>query len=305
MALIGVAGLSSTAIQATDIGFVLGPRLNAAGRLTNAEPAFRLLVSQDIWECGEIAQQLNNQNRARQQLTRAVQENAEEKALDKDPDQLLLFAADPNYNPGIVGLAASKLTNKYYRPAIVAHQGEEYTRASCRSIPEFHITEALDQCADLLTQYGGHAAAAGFTVPNRKLPDLIERLQAVTHEQLGDKDLAQTLTADMEIQLEDLGPALIRELNQLEPTGAGNREARFISRNIRVIRKRAVGRDASHLKLTVSDGRATYDAIAFGQGDWISHLPHRIDLLYKFETNEFNGRTTLQLNVNDLRPTGP
>jgi single-stranded-DNA-specific exonuclease len=305
MALIGVTGLTSAAIQATDIGFVLGPRLNAAGRLSSADAAFQLLISRDVGECGELAQQLNNQNRTRQQMTREIQENAEEKALANDVEGLLLFAADPDYNPGIVGLAASKLVNKYYRPAIVAHQGENFTRASCRSIPEFHITDALDQCADMLTQHGGHAAAAGFTVPNHKLSDLVNQLKSIARRQLGDMELAETLTADLEIPLKDLRPSLLQELNQLEPTGMGNSEAKFVSRNLRVLRKRAVGRDAAHLKLTVSDGWVNYDAIAFGLGDWVNRLPARIDLLYKFETNEFNGRTTLQLNVKDLRPHVP
>ena len=161
MALIGVAGANINNITTSTIGYVLGPRLNAAGRLDTALTSLNLLLSEDIYEAGVLAQQLDNQNRERQKLTRDIQSSAEEIVMAEDPNALLLFAAHPNFNPGVVGLAASRLTEQYYRPSIVATRGDEFTRGSCRSIPEFHITNALDQCSDLLVRYGGHSAAAG------------------------------------------------------------------------------------------------------------------------------------------------
>jgi len=303
MSLIGVAGLTPTRITATDIGFTLGPRLNAAGRLDSALAAFHLLTTQDVQEAARLAQELDNQNRERQKVTHQIQEQAQQMAQARAESDFLIFADDPSFNPGVVGLAASRLTELFYRPVIVAHHGEEFTVGSCRSIPEFHITKALDECADLLEHHGGHAAAAGFTVRNENLPTLVERLQAIATTQLAELDLRPVLHADVEIPLSELKPELLTHLDWLQPTGYGNRQAAFISRGLRVTRQQAVGKDSSHLKLAVTDGRITYDAIAFRLGHWVGRMPAAIDLLYTFEKNEFNGRVSLQLNVRDLRPS--
>jgi single-stranded-DNA-specific exonuclease len=302
-ALIGVCGLVPRRVKASDIGFMLGPRLNAAGRLDSALAAFDLLITQSINEAGLLAQQLDNQNRERQKITREIQARAEQIAIADDPDALLLFAADPEFNPGIVGLAASRLNERYYRPAIVAHKGERYTRGSCRSIPEFHITNALDQCEELMEHHGGHAAAAGFTVQNENLSELISRLRAIAIEQLSDIELRPVLHADLEIQLSDLVPEILEQLEILQPTGYGNPQAMFVSRELKVNDHRLVGKDGTHLKLTVSDGWITYDAIAFGQGHWHSDMPIFVDLMYTFEKNEFNGKENLQLKVKDIKPS--
>jgi len=302
MALIGASGLKPNRLNAADIGFVLGPRLNAAGRLESALAALDLLLTQDVYKAANLAQKLDMQNRERQQITREIQAMAEQLALAEKPDSLLLFAAHPSFNPGVVGLAASKLTDLYYRPAIVAFQGEEYTRGSCRSIPEFHITQALDQCADLLEHHGGHAAAAGFTVKNINLPELVERLQIIAERELSLLDLRPILVADAEIPLSEHKPELLRYLERLQPTGYGNRQAYFVSRNLKVISYRRVGKDGAHLRLTVTDGWITYDGIAFQQGHWFEKMPATIDTLHSFEENEYNGNKSLQLNIRDLKP---
>jgi single-stranded-DNA-specific exonuclease len=183
--LAAVADLSIAKVNATDIGFRLGPRLNAAGRLKEALAAYELLTTTDIFKAGQLAQQLDMQNRERQRITRDMQAQAEVMALADETDAFLLFAEHQDFNAGVVGLAASRLTETYYRPAIVAHIDTDTTRGSCRSIPEFHITDALDQCADLLVRHGGHAAAAGFTVENDKLDELVSRLKDIAREQLG------------------------------------------------------------------------------------------------------------------------
>ena len=300
--LIGVSGLVARKINAWDIGFLLGPRLNAAGRLDSAVTALKLLISQDVQEAGELAQQLDNQNRERQDLTRQMQERAVEMMVPDPEKEFLLYADDPDFNPGLVGLVASRLTEKYYRPSVVAHKGPQFTRASCRSIPEFHITNALDQCADLLDHHGGHAAAAGFTVQNEKLPELLERLTYLANEQLKNKDLQPRMHADIEIPLHQLKPEILNFLEWLQPTGQENPQAVFVSRDLRVTRARTVGKDNSHLKMAVTNGQITFDAIAFRQGFWMEEMPSSIDIMYTFEKNEFNGRETLQLNVRDIKP---
>lgn len=300
-ALANVAEMPIAKTTAVNIGFSLGPRLNAAGRLESALAAFDLLTTTDMMIAGQLAQKLDLQNRERQRVTREIQAQAEAMALADDPQAHILFAVDPEFNSGVVGLAASRLVETFYRPAVVGQVSEETTRCSCRSIPEFHITEALDQCADLLVRHGGHAAAAGFTVKNEHLPALKERLKTIAAAQLADQELLPTLSADLEVPLHEMQPEVLKYLEYLQPTGYGNPDAVFVSRNLQVKASRTVGAEAKHLKLTLSDGRVTYDAIGFRLGAWQAQMPPRVDVMYTFETNEFNGRTSLQLNLKDLK----
>jgi len=303
LALIGVSGLQPQNISATDIGFMLGPRLNASGRLETALDSMNLLSTTDIHEAGRLAQKLDNQNRERQALTRDIFEHALDEVINRGQDSFIFYSVDENYNPGVVGLAASRLTEKYYRPSIVAHKDSGSTRGSCRSIPEFNITKALDECSDLLDHHGGHAAAAGFTIRNENWNEFIDRIETIAKRELSDLDLRPTLTADVEVKLVDLKPDLIPMMELLQPTGIGNPQAVFVSRNLQVRSSRAIGRENAHLKLTVNDGIISYDAIAFRQGHLAESLPDRIDLMFSFEKNEFNGRQSLQLNVRDIKPS--
>ena len=303
--LAAVAELSLSKVTAANIGFTLGPRLNAAGRLKEALAAFELLTTKDVFKAGQLAQQLDMQNRERQRITREMQARAEEMALADDPNAYLLFAAHEEFNPGVVGLAASRLTDAYYRPAVVAARGPEETRGSCRSIPEFHITDALDQCADLLVRHGGHAAAAGFTVKNENLPELVSRLKAIAEEQLAGQNLHATLTADAEVSLTNIRPDLIKLLGYLEPTGYGNRDAAFVARNVKVKNSRTVGADNKHLKLSLEDENGyLHDAIGFRLGAMHKDMPARVDILFTYEINEYNGRVGYQLNLKDIKPFG-
>jgi len=303
LSLIGVAGLNPKRITASDIGFILGPRLNAAGRLGTANLALELLVTNDVQRSGYIAQQLDNFNRDRQRITKDIQNLSDELISSSDPEALLVFAVHPNFNPGVVGLAASRLTDRYYRPSIVGYKGDDFTRASCRSITEFHITKALDQCSDLLEYYGGHAAAAGFTVKNKNLEELSDRLKLIAEEQLAELDLRPTINVDAEIQFAEIDHQITDYLKWLQPTGYGNPSAIFASRNLRVKKYRTVGKENSHLKLTVNDGGITIDGIAFRQGYWNENLPKYIDLVFNLEINEFRGQRSLQLNIKDIKPS--
>jgi single-stranded-DNA-specific exonuclease len=303
--LAGVADLKIDKCTAGNIGFMLGPRLNASGRLESALASFELLTTTDFMRAGQLAQQLDTQNRQRQAITRTMQQQAEAIAMSEDPEAFLLFAAHEEFNPGVVGLAASRLTEVYYRPAIVAAKNAEETRGSCRSIPEFHITDALDQCKDLLVRHGGHAAAAGFTVKNQNLPELVSRLKEIARDQLGSRDLRQTLMADLEVPLSELNSEVLKHLMFLEPTGYGNPEAVFVSRNVKVKAARTVGSEGRHLKLTLEDERGVaVDSIGFRMGHLKPDLPPYVDVLYRFEANEFNGRRTLQLNLKDVKSAG-
>ena len=303
--LAGVADMKIDKVTAGNIGFMLGPRLNASGRLESALASFELLTTRDFMRAGQLAMHLDSQNRQRQSITRTMQEQAEAIAMGEDPEAFLLFAAHEEFNPGVVGLAASRLTEMYYRPAIVAAKGADETRGSCRSIPEFHITDALDLCKDLLVRHGGHAAAAGFTVKNENLPELVSRLKEIAKDQLGSRDLRQTLSADMEVPLSQLNFEVLEHLKFLEPTGYGNPEAVFVSRNVKVKMARTVGSEGRHLKLILEDERGvTVDSIGFRMGQLKPDLPPYVDVLYHFEANEYNGRRTLQLNLKDVKAAG-
>ena len=304
--LAAVADVKLDKVNAGNIGFSLGPRLNAAGRLKEALAAFELLTTNDVFRAGELAQVLDMQNRERQHITRDMQARAEVIAMKDDPNAYLLFAAQEDFNSGVVGLAASRLTETHYRPAIVASKGADETRGSCRSIPEFHITEALDKCADLLVRHGGHAAAAGFTVRNENLSELVSRLKAIAADQLSNVDLKPTVTADAEVSLVDIRPELFEKcLRFLEPTGYGNPYAAFVARNVKVKSARTVGADAKHLKLSLEDaGGYVHDAIGFRLGEWHKKMPPRVDILFTYEPNEYNGKINYQLNLKDLKEAG-
>jgi single-stranded-DNA-specific exonuclease len=299
--LMTVARLKPGGVDSTAIGFMLGPRLNAAGRLESALDAYELLTTKDILRAGQLAMQLEQQNRDRQELTRQVLVSARDIALRTHPDAALLFAADADFRPGVVGLAAARLTEEFYRPSVVATLTGEVTKGSARSIREFHITEAFDQCKDLLTKHGGHAAAAGFTAPTANIEELAGRLRQIAERQLGHLDLRPTLRINAEAPLREVTGDLLKWLRQFEPCGYGNPQPLLATPGLNVAYARPVGAEGKHLKLTLTDGRVTVDAIAFNQGHWQARLPARVDVAYHLEMNEWSGEKRLQLNVRDLR----
>jgi single-stranded-DNA-specific exonuclease len=303
-ALVRQAGLRAGSVNATVIGYVLGPRLNAAGRIAHADIAYRLLTAEEPTEAEMLAQQLDELNRERQRRTLEAYERAREMLLARSGDLSLLFLADADLPSGVAGLVASRLAEEFYRPAVIVERGEDESRGSARSIPEFHITRALDACADLLIRHGGHAAAGGFTCRTHNLPELQERLQSLAVGELGGRELSPCLHADAEVHLREMDWRLGSELQRLQPFGEGNAEPLFVSRNVEVRYCRAVGADGVHLKMLLSDGRVVWDSIAFRQGEWADKLPDRVDVAYHLQFNEWNGERRLQLNVQDIRPAG-
>ena len=241
-ALAQVAKLKPGGIRASHIAFVLGPRINAAGRLDSAMTAVELLAATSSEVAASSAIELQQLNSQRQQLTRDAQAAISQQVAEAG-DVPLIFAGDENMRAGIIGLVAGRLAQQFYRPAVILEYGEEQSRASCRSIPEFDITAALDECADLLVQHGGHAMAAGFTVKNGNIDVLRQELQHKARASFRGKTLKPRLQVDCQIAPPQLNMDLLAELGQLEPTGQGNPPATFITRNLNVSDNRRVGAD--------------------------------------------------------------
>jgi single-stranded-DNA-specific exonuclease len=310
LALMQVAGVRAGGVNAGRVGFALGPRLNAAGRLESAQAAYELLACDDVSAAGEIASKLDGQNSARQSLTAAVASDAEQQALAAGVTPLL-FAASTEYNAGVIGLAAARLMERYFKPAIVVSVAGGEARGSCRSIPGFHITRALDECGALLAKHGGHAAAAGFTIDSARLGELQRNLSAIAEREAPAGGWRRVLRADGELLLRDLDPRAFVELEQLEPHGIGNPKPVFVVRSARIAHvtrmgKAEAGQAPPHLKLRLSDGqRAIWEAVAWRMGDRAADLRagQQIDVAVQFDVNEWNGERRLQLDVKDFHPT--
>jgi len=300
-ALLRMARVRPGQVSAATIGFGLGPRLNAAGRLGDASLSYRLLVTGDAGEAHQLARRLEEKNRRRQALTAEAYQRAEQMALASGESVPILFAAHKTFMSGIVGLVAGRLAEAYYRPSVIVETGSDVCKGSCRSIKEFHITKALDECSDLLVRHGGHAAAAGFKVRNENLDELIHRLFDIAERELGDKDLVPALRIDADVSLTEMNWATVKWLQKLEPCGQGNPAPLFLSRNVPVSERKTVGSEGQHLKLTLAAGSEEHEAIAFHMGSRIDRLGDRVDIVYALEVNEWNGDPRLQLNVRDIR----
>lgn len=300
-ALMQEAGVDPEEVTTRTVAFSLAPRINAAGRLDQATAALKLLLAPDISTALPLAERVDTLNATRRDQTRTVQDRARDAILDTGPLDPLLFVASPDFHPGVVGLAAGRLQEEFYRPAVVVAVDGEFCKGSARSIPEFHITRALDAVGELLERHGGHAAAAGFTVRTSRLPELRQRLLDMAHQVLRDVTLTPSLDVDAEVDLASLSWDLFHRLDQLKPFGCGNPAPLLVSRDVSNVQARRVGRDGRHLKLLVRDREGhVWDAIAFRQGERADTLSSRVDVAYVLERNVWNGRISLQLNVKDI-----
>jgi single-stranded-DNA-specific exonuclease len=301
-ALVERSGLKLGRVGAAEIGFVLGPRLNAAGRIADAEDALRLLLTEDAAEAKELAERLEQRNAERQELTRQVVAGARERAEER-PEAWATIVADASWPAGIVGLGASRLVEDYGRPAVVIALDGSEGKGSCRSIAGVHIAEALAECDDILLRHGGHAMAAGFSVDIARIPDLIERLDGIVRERLRGVRPAPTIRVDAEIAPELLTAKLAVELASLEPCGAGNPRPHLLVRDVRVYDIRQVGADADHLRCKVTVGRFTFDAMAFRRGLHAEAMTDagRVDAVVTIGSG-FRGFVELELR--DFGPVG-
>ncbi|MBI5620509.1 single-stranded-DNA-specific exonuclease RecJ [Candidatus Gottesmanbacteria bacterium] len=321
LALLVDAGLTKGTLDVYAVSHLLAPRLNAMGRLEHAMDALRLLCTKQKDKAALLAEKLGMTNRDRQKITEETVLHARDvvkgqalvlEGLALSKVRKLLFVAHESYNPGVIGLVAGKLMEEYYLPAIVVSKGESISKASARSISGFNIVEAIRACSDILIDVGGHPMAAGFTVENKHLEALRIRLEQVAKKELTEDTLTRTLKIDAEIPLEFVTDELYRSLQQLQPFGFGNPEPVFATRGVIVKEARLVGATGKHLKLKVSpsihpthDAHATHplDAIAFNQGNLYGQLQSDkpVDLAYTIDMNTWNGSSSLQLKVKDIR----
>jgi single-stranded-DNA-specific exonuclease len=296
------AGYKQGSIDSSSIGFGLGPRLNAAGRIADARLAVELLLAKDGSSAWESAGKLDRLNRERQDLTIETLELARAIALKNRQSEDLLVATDAEFHEGVVGLAAGRLMDEFYRPALVARLEDDVLRGSARSIPEFHITEALEECSDLLLKFGGHAQAAGFSLLAENREAFVSRLSDLATTSLSGLELMPSLEIDANLDFTELDDELMEFIDRLQPCGQANPYPVFSTSGVEILSNRVVGKGGRHLKLTARQSGRVFDAIAFGFGKQIGDLSERLEMAYRLERNEFRGVVSLQLNVQDLRP---
>ena len=314
--LIKVSGLTPGSITSGDISWALGPRINSSGRMenTNSEgtdeedpgkvgtnTSLRLLTTTDPEEAEQLAGELNEMNGDRQQRTADVYGRVSERLRTRQV-RPLLFDADPTYEEGVIGLVAGKVSKEYYRPAVVVNSGDVICHGSARSIPEFDLAAALEQCSELLRSFGGHPLAAGFSVTRDKLPLLEERLVALAEARLAGLDLRPSLDVDAEVSLKSLSGETFRLTRALEPFGQQNPEPCFLTRGVEVLECRSFRNHEKWTSLRLKEGRVAWDAVDFRTLRGPDDVPQFIDVVYTLRTRLWQGEEVLQANIVDFAP---
>lgn len=307
-ALLRVSGLRpDRPINAGQIAFVLGPRLNAVGRMGEAMRGVRLLLSDDDVEAQNLAEIVDAENRLRQEEDRATLEQAKtllEGTFDTERDRAIVLASQ-GWHPGVIGIVASRILEEYFRPTVLIALDGERGRGSGRSIPGFHLYEALKACEAHLEQFGGHKAAAGLVIRADEVPSFRQALNAVAHRCLAEDDLSPKLRIDHELSMSEVTPELWRFLAHFGPFGQGNPKPVFLARQVGLsARPQIVGED--HLRLRIDAGNgASPEAIAFGQAresEWLNESS-RVDIAFHLAQREWQGVEYLQAQVLDIRPS--
>ena len=300
-AITSVAGIEAKSITMSDLVFKIGPRINACGRMKSGKEAVELLITEDAAFARKQAEEVNNYNNERRDYdTRTTEEALEMLRTDPDNERKhTTVVYSPSWHKGVVGIAASRLTEVYYRPTIVLTAGENgIISGSARSVGSFDIYSAIDACRDLLTNFGGHKFAAGLSMLEADLPEFRRRFEEYVAAHITPDQMQPTLHIEAEIALADITPQFFNILRHLEPFGPGNPRPTFLTRDlINNHGTRRVGKTGEHLRLDVTDRTAAMAGIAFGQGDKALHLQNggSADICYHIEPNTYNHQTTIQM----------
>jgi single-stranded-DNA-specific exonuclease len=294
------ASLKPGTLDTESISWILGPRLNAAGRLDDASTSYKLLITQDPKEAASLVSDLEKKNAKRQRLTMELLERAREKIIAAGPDSPLLMTGDEEYPAGVMGLVAGRLSEEFYRPVILLKFGSDTCRGSGRSIPEFDLMAALSNCRSLLSNFGGHTKAAGFTVPTSNLPQLQEQLLSLAEARLAGLDLRPHIDIDAEVPFSDLTGETIMQIQGLAPFGAGNPIPAFVSRHVEVADLRHIGSRNDHLALKLKQDGIVWDAIGFRLGSRTQETAGLLDIAYNLDIDRWNGAERLRLKLLDL-----
>jgi single-stranded-DNA-specific exonuclease len=305
-ALIEAAGLAGRELRAGHLGYVLGPRLNAAGRIGDAADGLRLLLSDEPDEALELARRLEGLNVERQSLDHRMLDEAlaqVEQGCHLERDAGFVLHAE-GWHPGVVGIVASRLVERYGRPTFLIAFDGDIGKGSGRSISRFDLHAALLGCGDLLERYGGHQMAAGLTIRRDRLDEFRERFAAIARDVLGPDDLGPEQRVDLELGLHEANRELERMCRHLEPCGSGNASPVFGVRGVRFTGRSRVGN--GHLKGTLDDGATRLSAIGFQWADRVPWLGDGlVDAAFRLESNDWNGYSTLQARLCALAPHVP
>jgi single-stranded-DNA-specific exonuclease len=301
------ASVRLPALRTWHLGFIFGPRLNAAGRLGVSEVAYRLLAAQEPAEAGALAERLERINQERLALLQRALDEATAQVLQR-PDRPLIFVAGENWHPGVLGLVAMRLVERFERPAVVLQLSDAVCRGSARSVPGFHLVEALAACRELLVRFGGHEQAAGFTVYRQDIPALRSRLERLAEEALGPELVSPPLEFDAVLRASYLRPDVVlavwRLVQALEPFGHGNPEPVFVTRRVKLYDWRLMGAEQQHLRCTLTVDGGLVEAVGWGMAGLAASLPRGglVDVMYTFDENEWNGEKRVRLRLVDVRP---
>ncbi|MGA2158132.1 MAG: single-stranded-DNA-specific exonuclease RecJ [Dehalococcoidia bacterium] len=298
--LMNCAGIDKSKLTTETISYQIGPRLNSAGRLDDAGTSYQLLVTEDRAQANALAMELEGKNKERQRIVAETYDKVRRQIVEDGVDRPILWASDADYQSGVMGLVAGKLTDEFYRPVILIKIGSETCRGSGRSIPEFDLMAALKSCHHLLTRYGGHARAAGFNLHTRDLQQVQKRLSMLAGEQLTGLDLRPHINIDAEVPLSAFSKGVFNDIRHLEPFGMDNPVPVFLSRKVEVVEQKLVGSQNDHIKLKLKQDGIVWDTMGFRLGGYLGELARHIDVVYCVEVDNFNGKGQLRLNLLDF-----
>ncbi|MFL5565498.1 MAG: single-stranded-DNA-specific exonuclease RecJ, partial [Gemmatimonadaceae bacterium] len=301
-ALLRASGLDGKQLTAGRIGFILAPRLNAAGRLGHALRGVELLLTEDEHQANVIARELEELNRRRQEIDHATLEQARERVLAMDLDEMFsIVLADDSWHPGVVGIVASRLVEEFGRPTVLIALTGDLGKGSGRSIPKFDLHGALGQAREHLLRYGGHRVAAGVTIARDKVPDFAARFNEIARSQLTPADLVPEIRVDLEVSIEGLDARIESLFRHFEPFGIGNPTPVLLARNVVIARPpRVVGQDG--LRLVLDTGTGSLDAIGWGLATRALEFQPgtKVDIAFRLERDDYRGESYLQARIADI-----